>query len=329
MEHTHQTRKASHDSGTAVIGNTTVSTIYVSLRWDKKSTLKWFGDTQPIENVVSLLVQRGCKDLTGDIPTENAPIRPHAYGGACDVYKWILNWNGPAAIKNLRCSSSSDAEAKLPKRAAKELLTWLQLDHPNVLPLLGLAVFSGGLSMVSPWMPYGNLRAYLQRNKGEGIRMGFCEQIRTGLVYIHSKDMVHGDMKAMNVTVSHEGTAMITDFGNSLLKDLALSFAPTTTFGMTHQYAPPEHLAAEYMPVATKQSDVYSYGMEILTGEIPFAGKNVTWLVMQASLGKLLPTRPGSIGDDIWSILLPCWAHDPSKRPSISTIYFPKVGSGT
>ncbi|CAE6502669.1 unnamed protein product [Rhizoctonia solani] len=308
MENPHHTRKASHDSGTAVIGNTT-----------------------PLENVVSLLVQHGCQDLTGDIPTENAPIRPHAYGGACDVYKWKLNWDGPGgivivpvAIKNLRCSSDSDAEAKLPKRAAKELLTWLQLDHPNVLPLLGLAIFNDGLSMVSPWMPYGNLRAYLQRNKDSGVRMGFCEQIRTGLVYIHSKDVVHGDMKAMNVMVSHEGTAMITDFGNSILKDLVLSFAPTTTFGMTHQYAPPEHLAAEYMPIATKKSDVYSYGMEILTGEIPFMGKNVTWLVMQASLGKLLPTRPSSIGDDIWSILLPCWAHDPSKRPSISEIYFPR-----
>ncbi|CAE6493562.1 unnamed protein product [Rhizoctonia solani] len=120
--------------------------------------------------------------------------------------------------------------------------------------------------------------------------------------------------------------AMIADFGNAILKDLALSFAPTTTFGMTYQYAPPEHLAAEGTPIATRESDVYSFGMtvfEILSGEVPFKDKNVTWMVIQASFGRLLLSQPNTISDRIWSILLPCWAHDPPKRPSLSDIRFP------
>ncbi|CAE6496849.1 unnamed protein product [Rhizoctonia solani] len=153
-----------------------------------------------------------------------------------------------------------------------------------------------------------------------------CRQIRAGLVYIHSKEMVHGDLKPVNIMVSSEGEALIADFGNAILKDLALLFAPTTTFSITHQYAPPEHFSAENIPVATKQSDVYSYGMtvlEILTGEVPFADKNIIWLMRRASEGKLQPNQPSSISGDIWSILLPCWAHDPSKRPPVSNIYFP------
>ncbi|CAE6510201.1 unnamed protein product [Rhizoctonia solani] len=291
--------------------------------------------TNSFEDVVSILVQNGCKDLTDCIPTDGAPTIAYAYGGACDVYEWKLRESistdtisFPIAIKILRCSSQSNAEARLLKRAAKELFTWLQLDrHPNILPLLGLAVFHGRLSMVSPWMPNGNLAAYLRRRENSNVdRIEFCEQIRAGLVYIHSKDMVHGDLKPANIMVSNEGRALIADFGNAILKDLALSFAPTTTFGMTYQYAPPEHLASENMPIATKQSDVYSFGMtvyEILTGEIPFADKNSAWIIGQASRGKLLPSQPSTIDDGIWSILLPCWAHDPLKRPFVSDIQFP------
>ncbi|KAG8708317.1 hypothetical protein FRC11_006569, partial [Ceratobasidium sp. 423] len=266
---------------------------------------------------------------------DGAPTRPYAGGGACDVYKWKLYKSSPVgtltipvAIKTLRCLSQSRTEAevkaKLPKRAAKELLTWLQLDHPNILPLLGLAIFNDGLSMVSPWMSNGNLSEYLRKNKNSTAdRIAFCEQIRAGLVYIHGKNMVHGDLKAVNIMVSRRGTVMITDFGNAMLKDLALLFAPTTTFGMTYQYAPPELLTAQQTPVATKESDVYSFGMEILSGEIPFLGKLPSWLVMQASQRKLVLSQPSTIDDDMWSILLACWAYDPSKRPHISSIRFP------
>lgn len=252
------------------------------------------------------------------------------------MYKWKVNLDSPThmattipvAIKVLRCSSNSGHEMRLPKRAAKELIAWVQLDHPNILPLLGFAVFNGSLSMVSPWMSNGDLRAYLLKNNISNLdRIDFCEQILGGLVYIHNKNMVHGDLKAMNVMVSHERIAMITDFGNSVLKDLARLIAPTNTFGMSKQFAPPEHLAAEDIPIATKQSDVYSYGMtvlEILTGETPFADKNDTWLVIQASRGKLLPSKPSTIDDDIWSMLLPCWAHNPLDRPAISDIHFPQ-----
>ncbi|KAH7337642.1 kinase-like domain-containing protein [Rhizoctonia solani] len=126
--------------------------------------------------------------------------------------------------------------------------------------------------------------------------------------------------------VSNKGRALIADYGNDILKGLSLLFAPTTSYSMTHQYGPPEHLISENTPAATKQSDVYSYGMtalEILSGEMPFAGKNVTWLIRQALAGELLPSRPRMVENDIWRIILACWAHDPSGRPSISTIRFP------
>ncbi|KAF8685136.1 kinase-like protein [Rhizoctonia solani] len=239
-------------------------------------------DNTPLQDIVSFLVQHGCKDLTKRIPTKDIPAQVAAYGGACDVYKWKLNEcepedtnSTPIAIKTLRCTSHSGAETRLPKvgfneqRAAKELLTWTHLDHPNILPLLGFATFKGQSSMVSPWIPNGNLSAYLRDNQcSDTDRITSCEQIRAGLAYMHSGDMIHGDLKGANVMASTRRIAMITDFGNTILKDLARSFAPTTTFGITYQYAPPEHLVARSIPIATKQSDVYSYAMTVFVRNI-------------------------------------------------------------
>ncbi|CAE6479072.1 unnamed protein product, partial [Rhizoctonia solani] len=105
----------------------------------------------------------------------------------------------------------------------------------------------------------------LEEMKKKGAKKAQGKAIRTmaGLVYIHNRDMAHGDLKPMNIMVSDEGVAMIADFGNTILKDVALGFEPTTTFGATYQYALPEHLTAENAAAAaaTKQSGVYSYGM--------------------------------------------------------------------
>jgi hypothetical protein len=44
----------------------------------------------------------------------------------------------------------------------RELLIWGQLDHENVLPLLGITVIDGLPCTVSEWMENGTMDAYLQ-----------------------------------------------------------------------------------------------------------------------------------------------------------------------
>ena len=52
------------------------------------------------------------------------------------------------------------------QRYYKELTIWKQLNHPNVIPTFGASADIGGLCVVAPWMPEGELLPYLQRYPG-------------------------------------------------------------------------------------------------------------------------------------------------------------------
>ena len=47
----------------------------------------------------------------------------------------------------------------------KEFVTWKALDHPNVLPLLGVKMAGIQLAMVSEWMVNGNINQFVRANQ--------------------------------------------------------------------------------------------------------------------------------------------------------------------
>lgn len=100
-----------------------------------------------------------------------------------------------------------------------EAVLWGQLHHPNIVPFYGFHYLgnpSGGpICLVSPWMTNGNLTRYLQAkplvNRKPLVSAipsyvmtcltdSICSKIydvACGLEYIHSKGIVHGDLKGV------------------------------------------------------------------------------------------------------------------------------------
>jgi serine/threonine protein kinase len=56
----------------------------------------------------------------------------------------------------------------------KEALTWRDLQHPNVLPFLGvdLETFPGSFCLVSPWMRHGTVLKYIGSRGLSNVNIG-------------------------------------------------------------------------------------------------------------------------------------------------------------
>ncbi|KAH7340115.1 kinase-like domain-containing protein [Rhizoctonia solani] len=279
--------------------------------------------TMATDEVLSHLYERGCRNVTNELDEYRISQDPVARGGGGDVYSGELLTGERVALKCVRLAIGNDDRNKL-KITAHELYVWSKCNHPNVLELIGVTHYRGQVAMVSPWMENGDLLTFL-RLYPNADRHDLCVQITDGVAYLHSQEIVHGDIKGANVLVSQDGVAKITDFGTSALKVYTLQFAVTKSKpGLSLRWAAPEVL--EEKSENSYQADVYALAMTILeaiTGDVPYAHIARDCAVMNQIIGGKLPTRPeahmisdGYYADTLWSLLNQCWAYDYRKRPT-------------
>lgn len=283
-----------------------------------------------LSHIGDLLQSHGCKDLTSSLDLRACTKKPLTGGGYGDVYQGSLQDGTRVAIKTIRqyeYELQGAMAGKFYKRLAKELYTWSKCNHPNIMELLGWAVFNDSFAMISKWMDQGNLSRYLEDHPlSDRYRLSslMCE----GLLYLHTKNIVHGDLKAANVLVSSEGIPMLTDFGNASIGNATLRF--------THSESSPTFSARWTAPEVlngknpTPESDIYALGMtilEVLTSEVPFVDVNDRAIICHIVVKKKIPVRPQSCipsgiitGDRIWDLLTRCWSYEPEARPKISNV---------
>ncbi|KAH7333944.1 kinase-like domain-containing protein [Rhizoctonia solani] len=281
------------------------------------------GSTMTIAETTSILMRHCCKNLGRLLSLRSCSSHPVSTGGFGDIYLGRLENGVTVAIKVARYSTNHVQSRKQSKHAAKELHTWAKCQHPNVLPLLGMAEFQDQIAMVSPWMKNGDLRSYLRQHP-EVERCQLCYDICDGLVYLHSMNIIHGDLKGANVLISEDGKAMLSDFGNSLVEDNTIRFTATTRdVACSSRWAAPEILDGA---AASYPADIFALGMtllEAITGDVPYRELGREQAVIATILvKKAIPVRPtahipqnSAHGDILWDLLTRCWTYEPPNRP--------------
>ncbi|KAJ7224768.1 kinase-like domain-containing protein [Mycena rebaudengoi] len=223
------------------------------------------------------------------------------------------------------------AASSINQRLKRETEVWSGLDHPNVLPFLGVWDEPTWPALISPFYKFGDLGQYLRdhptTDRGKMIR-----GVASGLEYLHRNDIVHGDLKIHNVVVDKSGSPCICDFGVSKIID-AQGF--TTSIIGTVPYMAPElfwvfeeetDLEKPDRMSTSMSSDIYSFGLlvlEILTSNPPKHRPKLAILSGNA-YRSLRPKRSdydiAFINNNFWTLLDSCWEPDPTDRPKIGDV---------
>ncbi|KAK7045072.1 kinase-like domain-containing protein [Favolaschia claudopus] len=282
--------------------------------------------------------------------------RPVSHGGFSDIYRGECLSESPnasgqkqtlhVALKVLRIfqDHTSLALETMRNKFFKEALVWRYLEHPNIVPFLGVdsATFpSPAMAMVTQWMPNGNVLDYVGQNSPcSRYAVQLLRDCGEGLKYLHSMGIVHGDLRGGNILVDEHGVARLTDFGLASFIDSDTSGGKSSTRSGTTRWMAPELLVPSPGQTfkRTHASDVWAFGCvccEIWTeGTQPFAQilsepgvviafsqssrQTPSWLMPYQTI----PVDKGEVEmpQDLWEVVRSCWALEAQDRPLITRI---------
>uniref|UniRef100_A0A0A9E1M3 non-specific serine/threonine protein kinase n=1 Tax=Arundo donax TaxID=35708 RepID=A0A0A9E1M3_ARUDO len=224
----------------------------------------------------------------------------------------------------------------------QEVAVWHELSHPNVTKFVGASMGTTDLKIpanssnsgartelppraccvVVEYLAGGTLKQYLIRNRRRKLAYKVVVQIALdlarGLSYLHSRKIVHRDVKTENMLLDTQRNLKIADFGVARVeaqnpKDMT---GATGTLG----YMAPEVL--EGKPY-NRKCDVYSFGIclwEIYCCDMPYPDLSFADVSSAVVHQNLRPDIPRCCPSPMANIMRKCWDANPDKRPDMDEV---------
>lgn len=233
------------------------------------------------------------------------------------------------AVKTLRKELNASAEAR--REFINEARLTAVLDHPAVIPIYNLCSDAdGNLHLAMKKLRGISLKEYLnstcERYDNAKIsnfdedaamvrRISLFIKVCEAMSYVHSRKIIHCDLKPENIMLGQYGEVYIVDWG------IARSFGGNSGHSAkimgTPRYTSPENLQG--IP-CDNRSDIYSLGVilfEIVTLNPAFTASSASEIIGKVKQGMLDPVRHRyglPISRDLAAVIAKATALDPEKR---------------
>lgn len=228
-----------------------------------------------------------------------------------------------------------------------EMKKAIRLEHPALLRYFDVAVVEGMSSFgekevlqigVMELANYGDLKTFTKGSFDYGILNKLLVEVLQGLSYLHSKGIIHRDLKAQNILlIEEEGLikAKISDFGIS--KYLQGDGNQSSMAVGTIEYMAPEQFNPAKYGVKGKigtNLDLWSFGVmlyELIMKKSLFGsrGKDTTSeQIMSTILSSPLPAEVDTIPEPYRSVVKRCLISEAEKRVKDAAELIPLLTQG-
>jgi len=233
-----------------------------------------------------------------------------------------------------------DGASELARLMKQEVSLLQDLQHSNIVQCLGHAILDSGkrLRIYMEYMPGGSLSSVLAQFGAfdePTVRL-YSRQMVSGLVYLHSRKIVHRDLKAANVLLGVDGVVKLSDFGSckELVAREQTNAANTSSPGGMGEQSTTQHILATTMvgsvlwmaPEVVQcngygaGADIWSLGcvlLEMKTGSQPWGGcfDNPMAALFAISKSEKGPPVPEDLSLGAQDFVQRCFCRKPNERP--------------